>query len=180
MVYSVADGRRSLADDVWMRRDWGSGQHLAPRGFTGGGSWRLAFRYTLGIRSFNYVDETVYDRTSETLPAHNVDAELDVRQPRGSVHGGFHASQYLHDLSKHSLTLDGQVNFRVFRGLDFNMGGRVSRIKDQVYLPKEDLTPEEIFLRVQTRRTDFRHGLDVGLSFRFGSKFNNVVNPRMW
>ena len=141
---------------------------------------QFAFRYTLGFRGLDYVEETVYDKTSEIHPVHNLDAELGVRQPWGSVHGGFHASQYLHDLSKHNVTLDGQVSFRVFRGLDFSMGGRISRIKDQLYLPKEDLTPEEILLRVQSRQTDFRYSLDVGLSFRFGSKFNNVVNPRMW
>ena len=60
------------------------------------------------------------------------------------------------------------------------MGGRVSRIKDQLYLPQEDLTPEEVLLRVRSRQTDFRYSLNAGISFRFGSKFNNVVNPRMW
>jgi hypothetical protein len=141
---------------------------------------QFAFRYTLGFRAFKYVEETVYDKTSEIHPAHNLDVELDVRQPWGSIHGGLHASQYLHDLSKHSVTLNGHISFRVFRGLDFNMGGRVSRIKDQLYVPKQDLTPEEVLLRVQSRQTDFRYGLNIGLSFRFGSKFNNVVNPRMW
>ena len=141
---------------------------------------QFAFRYTLGLRSFNYVEETVYDKTSEILPVHNLDVELDVRQPWGSVHGGLHASQYLHDLTKHNVRLDGSINFRVFRGLDFNVGGNISRIKDQLYLPKQDLTPEEVLLRVQSRQTDFRYGFNIGLSFRFGSKFNNVVNPRMW
>jgi hypothetical protein len=141
---------------------------------------QFTFRYTPGLRSFDYVEETVYDKTSEVLPLHSFDVELDVRQPWGSVHGGLHASQYLHDLSKHNVRLDGYINFRVFRGLDFNMGGNISRIKDQLYLPKQDLTPEEVLLRVQSRQTDFRYGLNIGLSFRFGSKFNNVVNPRMW
>ena len=141
---------------------------------------QFAFRYTLGVSAFNYVEETVYDRMSEVRPAHSLSVELDVRQPWGSVHGGVDALQYLHDFSKHSVRLSSGINIRVFRGLDFNIGGDVSRIKDQLYLPKEDLTPEEVLLRVRARQTDFRYGLSVGLSFRFGSKFNNVVNPRMW
>jgi hypothetical protein len=141
---------------------------------------QFAIRYMLGVAAANYADTTVYDEISAIRPVHDLAVELDVRQPWGSVHGGLRGQQYLHDLSKHNVTLDGHVNFRVFRGLDFNMGGRISRIKDQLYLPKEDLTPEEILLRVRSRQTDFRYSLNAGLSFRFGSKFNNVVNPRMW
>jgi hypothetical protein len=66
----------------------------------------------------------------------------------------------------------------VVRGLDFNVGGFFARIKDQLYLSKVGLTPEEVLLRQRERGTDFRFGVDLGLSFRFGSKFNNVVNPR--
>lgn len=141
---------------------------------------QLTILYTVGVVANRYVEETVYDKTSEVLPAHVLEIDLDVQQPWGSVHGSIDASQYLHDLAKHSLRLEGRLSLRVFRGLDFNIGADVARIKDQLYLPKEDLTAEEILLRVRARETNFRYGLNVGLSFRFGSKFNNVVNPRMW
>jgi len=41
------------------------------------------------------------------------------------------------------------------------------------------LTEEEILLRRRQRETDFRFDAGVGLSFQFGSKFANIVNPRM-
>jgi len=141
---------------------------------------QLTFLYTVGVVALDYVEETVYDKMSEIRPAHVLEIDLDVQQPWGSVHGSINGFQYLHDLAKHSLTLEGHLRLRVFRGLDFNVGADVARIKDQLYLPKEDLTPEEILLRVRARETNFRYGLNVGFSFRFGSKFNNVVNPRMW
>jgi hypothetical protein len=33
-------------------------------------------------------------------------------------------------------------------------------------------------LRRRQRETDFRYQMNFGFSFRFGSIFNNVVNPR--
>jgi len=143
-------------------------------------TWRrLTLRYTVGVAAYDYMAETIYDKLSEIRPAHTMEADIGVQQPWGSVHGSLEAFQYLDDLAKHSLTLGGDVNLRVFRGLDFSIGGRVARIKDQLYLSKVGLTPEEILLRQQERGTDFRFQLELGLSYRFGSKYNNVVNPRM-
>jgi hypothetical protein len=139
----------------------------------------LTFTYTLGVAFFDYEEETIFDQLSELRPAHNFEIDVGVQQPWGSVHGSVEAFQYLHDLGRHSLTLDGGINVRVFRGLEFNTGGEIARIKDQLYLSKAGLTPEEILLRQRSRGTDFRFHLSVGFSYRFGSKFNNVVNPRM-
>jgi hypothetical protein len=34
-------------------------------------------------------------------------------------------------------------------------------------------------LQQRARGTEFRFQVDMGLSYRFGSKYNNIVNPRM-
>ena len=52
-------------------------------------------------------------------------------------------------------------------------------MKDQIYLPREDISDEDILLERRQLGTDFEYSLDFGLSFTFGSRFNNVVNPRM-
>jgi hypothetical protein len=79
----------------------------------------------------------------------------------------------------HSVELDGGFNLRIFRGLEFGVFGSVARVKNQIYLSAEEATPEEILLQLQQRGTDFFFGLHFNISYRFGSKFNNVVNPRM-
>jgi hypothetical protein len=139
---------------------------------------RLTFQYVLGVAAANYADTTIFDLTAEVRPAHALEVEVGVQQPWGTIHASLDAFQYLHDLTKHSVSLGGGINIRVVRGLDFNVGGFFARIKDQLYLSKVGLTPEEVLLRQRERGTDFRFGVDLGLSFRFGSKFNNVVNPR--
>jgi hypothetical protein len=140
----------------------------------------ITFRYSAGLAGFDYVEETIFDQTSEVRPAHALQIDLGAQEPWGRVYGEVEAFQYLHDLARHSLTLSGGLNVRIFRGLDFNVGGRISRVKDQLYLSKAGLTPEEILLRQRARETDFRYGMNIGMSYRFGSAFNNVVNPRMW
>ena len=139
----------------------------------------LTIRYVLGASASAYRDTTIFFRTSEVHPAHMVEADLDITEPWGGMYAGLDAFQYLHDLSKHSIGIRGGLNIRLVRGLDFNLNGNVARIKDQLYLAKEDLTPEEILLQQRSRGTGFRFSTNIGLRFRFGSKFNNVVNPRM-
>jgi hypothetical protein len=140
---------------------------------------RFTIRYVAGVAAFNYTETTIFDRTSETRPIHVLEIEIGVQKPWGSIHGGIDAVQFLHDLSKHRVSVGGGLSLRVFRGLDFNVFGDIARIKDQLYLSQVGLTPAEILLQRQARGTDFRYGLDLGFSYRFGSKFNNVVNTRM-
>ena len=139
---------------------------------------RLTVRYIVGVAAFNYADTTIFDLTAEVRPAHALEVEVGVQQPWGTIHASLDAYQYLHDLSKHSVSLGGGIDVRVVRGLDFEVGGFFARVKDQLYLSKVGLTPEEVLLQQRERGTDFRFGMELGLSFRFGSKFNNVVNPR--
>lgn len=140
---------------------------------------QLTFLYTAGASAFNYEEETVFDKTSEVLPRHRLEMSLEVRQPWGSINGSLEGSQFLHDLERHQINLFTGISLRLFRGLSLNVFGSVGRIKDQLYLPKGDIPPEEILVRRRQLETDFRYNANINFSYTFGSKFNNVVNPRM-
>jgi hypothetical protein len=140
---------------------------------------QLTIRYSPELASFQYKDTTIFGKVAETLPAHRLDASLQVEQPWGQIHVSASAFQYLHDLSKHRLSLGGGVQLRVVRGLNLNVFGNVERTKDQLYLPKGTLTDEEILVQRRQLGTNFQYFTFIGLSFRFGSKFANVVNSRM-
>jgi len=47
-----------------------------------------------------------------------------------------------------------------------------------LYLPKGDLTSEEILLRTTSVETDYDYNIGIGIKISFGSFYNNVVNPR--
>ena len=140
---------------------------------------QLTFRYTVEAAWFNYELETVEGKLSELKPRHGLEVSASVRQPWGTLSGAVEGIQYLNDLSTHRIDTFAVLRYRLFRGLDLNLFGGISRIKDQFFLPQEDLSEEEILLRRRQRETDFRYDLSIGFSYRFGSKFANVVNPRM-
>jgi len=59
-----------------------------------------------------------------------------------------------------------------------NVGASYSKVSDQLYLSGEGLTDEQRFLRLRNEATNYRASIRVGLSYQFGSIFNNVVNNR--
>ncbi len=135
-------------------------------------------RYEIGLNRFRYDEPTIFQRTEETLVSHALEVELDATQPWGSAGVGGRAHQYLDDLDSHSLRLFADLEIRLVRGLELEIDGSISRIRDQRYLPAAGLTPEEILLRQQELATDYRFFISAGLSYSFGSIYNNVVNPR--
>lgn len=140
---------------------------------------QLAFLYTAGVAAFDYEEETVFGVTSEVRPKHVLEISLVIQESWGAANTSFQASQFLHDLSKHRLDLSGGINIRLVRGLDLNLFGGASRVKDQLFISGLGLTPEERLLRTRQFETDFFLFGGIGFSFRFGSKSANVVNPRM-
>ncbi|HSG81078.1 MAG TPA: hypothetical protein VLC48_02415 [Gemmatimonadota bacterium] len=140
---------------------------------------QVTFRYLLEATYFWYEKETVESETQEFLPRHSLLVAAAVQQPWGEIHGAVEGIQYLHDPKAHRINADLRIEYRLFRGLFLEVDAEFSRIKDQFFLPKEGLTDEEILLRRRQRETDYRYELGIGFSYRFGSKYANIVNPRL-
>lgn len=138
----------------------------------------LTVIYAIELRHFDYKQITLFNRMRETRGSHLLEASYSVRQPFGSINTSLEGSAFLDDLSQHRLELSGRLDVRIVRGLSFEVGGRVIRTKDQIFLPREDIPDEEILLRRRELGTEYRYFLRFGLAYTFGSIFNNVVNPR--
>jgi hypothetical protein len=139
----------------------------------------LIIQYTAGARYAAYRDTTIFGEMEETRPVHTLAVGYATRQPWGSISVGVNGSQYLHDRGKYSTGIGGDASLRIFRGFSFNIDGAYQRVRDQLSLAARDLTEEEILLRQRQLATDFSYVVSFGISYRFGSIFNNVVNPRM-
>ena len=72
----------------------------------------------------------------------------------------------------------GDVSFRITRGLELDLGARYIFVADQLYLPLADLSDEQILTGARRIATDKEYRVSFGLSYQFGSIFNNVVNNR--
>ncbi len=139
---------------------------------------QLIFQYSVGPQWQRYSEETIFRKLRETLVQHRVLASLDQREPWGSLSASFEFEQYLHDLSKYSLEGYGDVNLRIARGLSLNLSGSASRIRDQLSLPLRDASDEEVLLRLRQLESGYEFEFRFGVTYSFGSLFNNVVNPR--
>jgi hypothetical protein len=135
--------------------------------------------YEIGPVYRHYFEETLYGETEELRAEQALRVSFSQRQPWGSAGVNLRGSAYLHDLSRNNVQLNGDLSFRVVRGFDLNLGASYERVRDQIYLRGGDLTDEERLLRLQQEQTEYRARMSFGLSYRFGSPFNNVVNNRM-
>ena len=84
---------------------------------------QLRALYAVGVGSYNYFEETIYGKTEETLPLHELSLTLEQRERWGSLQARVEWSQYLHDLSKNRLELDGEVSIRIARGFSVAVRG---------------------------------------------------------
>lgn len=139
---------------------------------------QLTVAYRIGASQIAYQDTTIFNQIEELLPEHTLTAGYEVTQPWGEVDIGVNASQYLHEPQRYALQLDGSIDVRITQGLSLSLGGNVAFIQNQLNLPKGDADLEEVLLRRRQLETDYRAGLNFGFRYRFGSIFNNVVNPR--
>ena len=138
----------------------------------------LTVRYAAGVEYSRYIDKTLYGVTYEGRPVHSLAVSYYVRQPWGNINLSASHSQYLHDLSKLSDQISAGLNLRVLQGVSFNLNGSYARVRDQLYLPAAGATSDEIIARQRALATDYRYYVSVGFSYRFGSIYNNIVNPR--
>jgi len=139
---------------------------------------QLRLLYSAGINLVHYMDSTIYDKIRENLWLHSLSASYEVVQKWGSIDFTLEYSNYLHDWSKNNLSFNGYFNLRIAKGLSITFGGGASMIHDQLNLVKQDLTYDEILLQRKELATQYEYFTSFGLSYTFGSIYNNVVNPR--
>ena len=139
---------------------------------------QLTVLYEISLLSARYIDTTIYDRLEESLGRQRLRVALVQREPWGTSRLSLEGANFLDDFSQNNLSVFGGLEFRVTKGLSVDLSGGYSRIRDQRYLPKEGATDEEVLLRLKSLQTSYQYHMSVGLSYTFGSIYNNVVNPR--
>jgi hypothetical protein len=143
----------------------------------------LTIQYAIGLAYYDYELETVEGRTEDRMGLHQLSLSAEIQQPWGEIDASISGTQYFtnHESegTPHRINTFIRLEYRIFRGFEIDIFGFYSRIKDQFFLAAEGESKEEILLRRRQRETDFRFNFGVGLSYRFGSKYANVVNPRI-
>jgi hypothetical protein len=136
------------------------------------------FKYEIGYAFNRYNEETIYFKTEEDLYHQALSVSIDVQENWGTIYFSLAGSNYLHDFDLNRFTVGSSLYFRILEGWSVRLVGSYSAIHDQVTLPSRGATEEDILLRRRQLATQYNYSMSVGLSYRFGSKYANIVNPR--
>lgn len=139
---------------------------------------RFSFNYSIGPEYYNYTDTTIFDKMSETRLRHGLEIEFNQTQKWGNVSVDIGLQQYFHDLELFNVYFNPNIEWQIFKGLSIDIGGYVSFVSDRINIAKSDISDEDILLKIKQLDTDFTYFSYFGLNYRFGSKYNNYVNPR--
>lgn len=140
---------------------------------------RLTFTYRFGPEYRNYREVTIFDRDRETLFRQSAQASLRLNRTWGFVFASLEWANYFHNLSKNSIEFESFLDIQLVEGFSLRLSLNAERIQDQLSLPASDLSEEEVLLRRRERATAYELGGTIGLSYTFGSIYNNVVNTRL-
>jgi len=138
----------------------------------------LTFSYVLDARRNKYIDSTLYDKTKETLFGHAVKGKLKVNQKWGTIYASTEFHNYFENWKFLNWETELEMDIRITGGLTFFIFSSASLVRDQLYLPKEGATAQEVLTRRRQLASGYNFFTHFGITYRFGSKLNNFVNPR--
>jgi hypothetical protein len=142
-------------------------------------SQQIAISYGIGPRYFRWREPTIFGRSAEWRAQQEFVIGSDFRKSWGSVNISTRYASFVPDVKKWNLSFNGNTNLNLVKGLQFNIGGGASLIRDQIFLSAKGQTPEQILTQQRALASNYDIFIFTGLSYSFGSIYNSVVNPRL-
>jgi len=139
---------------------------------------QLRIDYKISPAYNNYSSETIYFKMDEILFSQQLSATLSLIEQWGSTSISVSGSNYFHDMNKYRFEIFSDISWQLFKGFSLNLFGGYSIIRNQISLPKGSASLEEVLLQRRQLQTGYTFGGSIGISYSFGSIYNNIVNPR--
>ena len=138
----------------------------------------LGLMYMIGPRYFNYKEETIFFETEELRFHQNLSLDVSFNKKWGQIRGSATFGHYFHDYKKNRLSFSGYADLRLYKGLSLNFSGFYALQRDQLNIAKGNISNEDLLTRRRQLDSNYSFYTSFGIRYRFGSLFNNVVNPR--
>ncbi len=138
---------------------------------------RIVLSYGIGLQHNNYKDTTIFFKTNENLLQQSAAIISSFVKPWGTVALGAFYNSYLIDLKKYSLNFSGSVNWNIFKGFKFGVGGNYDITRNLIELRKGGASRDQVLTQQQQLNTAYSYFFGIGFTYQFGSKFNNFINP---
>jgi hypothetical protein len=140
---------------------------------------QLTIAAAAGWSRFQWIDTTIFDKTVDSRPFSQVVGAFSNRESWGSNSIRVLYQNFLDDPAKHRLSVNGEVDLRIAKGLSINLWGEYGRIRDQINLARRDATRDQVLVRQRALATAYQYWFGVGVNYTFGSIYNTVVNQRL-
>lgn len=138
----------------------------------------MTFAYYIGGVYMDFTDTTLYNQTEASLIKQNLTWTMIYNKAWGSITGSVYAGQYVNLEQRYNLGAYLSMDVRLFKGLSLNAYVNYELLRNQINLRKGDASQGEVLLQQRELATNYSYYMSVGINYRFGSIYNNVVNPR--
>jgi hypothetical protein len=138
----------------------------------------LTMVYRVGLSYYDFQEVTIFNKSIDRIPAQAFQLSTTFTKDWGQLSSGIELASFLNDFEKNHFFFWCDYNIRIFKGLSLNSWMRFNVQRDQINIRQKGASQEEVLLQQQELLTDFELKANIGLSYRFGSIYNNVVNPR--
>jgi hypothetical protein len=140
---------------------------------------QLRFLYSAGYEYSDYHKITIYNRNQDFFFRQNLKIGFMLIEPWGFINASVYGSNYIHDFAYFFLGSDMIADINIFSGFSISVGYGINMHRNQISLVKDNYSSvEEVLTRQREMETNFSYYFRFGVSYTFGSKFNNIVNPR--
>jgi hypothetical protein len=138
----------------------------------------LTFQYSVGVRAWDYKEETILGRLEERRAAQAFNVNVSMRQRWGTIGGAVEVASFIPDVKKNHVGMFGNMSLNLIKGLSLNLQTDMNWIRDQITLRAQQATSEEVLVNQRQLATNYRYFVFFGVGYTFGSIFSPIVNPR--
>ena len=145
--------------------------------------------YQVGPSYNTYIDSGYYDTPEHLVFSHTLSLNIGFTQKWGNLNFSTYWSNFLNAFtldsarikgrSINTFSIGGYLEIRIVKGLSFNISSNADFTKG-IYpnIPRKFFSRDDLL--TNTRQYPTQKGLYTyfGINYRFGSIYNNVVNPR--
>lgn len=139
---------------------------------------QLRFLYGIGNQNNNYIDTTIFFKTHQNYFYQQLSIDFESMQKWGSIDMGLTAKDLFLSGDKYDISLFMNIDIRIIKGLNIFGWGSFNLNRSQIELPASGSNYEEVLLRQKQLASSYNYYTSIGLSYTFGSLYNNIVNTR--
>jgi len=139
---------------------------------------QFRFLYGIGVQHNNYIDTTIFFKTSEVYFFHELRVNYESIQTWGSIDLGMNTKDLFLPGNKFDLNFECNLDVRILKGLSFNTWFSFNFNRSQIELSGVGVNYEDVLLQQKELASNYSYYGYIGLSYTFGSLYNNVVNTR--